>query len=782
MILEEKSNGVRENYHIQQKKDVVVVGGGLSGVCAAIAAARSGVSVVLIQDRPVLGGNASSEIRMWILGATSHMGNNNRWSREGGVIDEILVENMHRNKEGNPVIFDTVLLEKILQETNITLLLNTAVFETTKNGDDKIKSIRAFNSQTSTEYTIHGNSFIDASGDGILGFLSGAPFRMGAETKEEFNELFAPDESYGKMLGHTIYFYSKDAGKPVEFIAPSFALKDIKKIPRYRNIKSNMQGCQFWWFEYGGREKDTIKETENIKWELWKVVYGVWDYIKNSGNFPEAENLTLDWVGTIPGKRESRRFIGDYMIKQQDIVNQNKFEDAVAFGGWAIDLHPGDGLYSKLPGCNQYHAKGVYDIPYRAMISKGIDNLFFAGRIISATHVAFGSTRVMATGAHAAQAVGQAAAICVKNNINAKDILEKERLLSFQNQLNFNGQSIIGKPIDYKNLSIEKPEIKASSTFELSEIPFNGKLCLLAEGFAQLLPLKAKVSYTFKFLVKTHIDNTITVQLRKSSKLENYTPDCIIESKEILLNTDASDDYDVTKGEINSNGEQYITVTFKNTLATDQYAFFTILPNEHTAVRMSEERLTGTVSLFQKINKAVSNNGVQEPPKDSGFDSFEFWTPKRRPDGENLALNITPAVSMFSENYIGNGYVRPYIKTNAWAASLEDKEPTLFLNWKTPQKINKIKLFFDTDFDHPMENVLMGHPEAVMPFCIGNYTIYDENDQVLFRKTGNYQSINDISLNIDKEISSLKVKFEHPSENVPATVFEIVCYYEDQNI
>ena len=123
-------------------------------------------------------------------------------------------------------------------------------------------------------------------------------------------------------------------------------------------------GCWLWWLEYGGR-LDTIKESETIKWELWKVVYGIWDYIKNSGNFPESETMTLEWVGLIPGKRESRRFEGDYMLTQSDIVEQRQFHDAVAHGGWSIDLHPADGVFSEKPGCNQWHSKGVYEISFR---------------------------------------------------------------------------------------------------------------------------------------------------------------------------------------------------------------------------------------------------------------------------------------------------------------------------------------------------------------------------------------------------------------------------------
>ena len=139
----------------------------------------------------------------------------------------------------------------------------------------------------------------DASGDGIIAYRAGAAYRMGAEEKQVYGELFAPDKGeYGELLGHSIYFYSKDTGKPVKFVPPAYALEDIKEIPRWNRINASEHGCKFWWLEYGGR-LDTIHDTEEIKWEIWKVVYGVWNYIKNSGNFPEAETMTLEWVITI---------------------------------------------------------------------------------------------------------------------------------------------------------------------------------------------------------------------------------------------------------------------------------------------------------------------------------------------------------------------------------------------------------------------------------------------------------------------------------------------------
>ncbi|MCE9591201.1 MAG: FAD-dependent oxidoreductase, partial [Planctomycetes bacterium] len=398
--------------HHELSCDVLVAGGGPAGVPCAIAAARCGAKVILVHDRPVLGGNASSEIRLWVLGATCHLGATNRWAREGGVINEILIENLWRNPEGNPLIFDTVVLEKVLDESNLTLLLNTAAYEVAKTGADTIAAVRAFCSQNSTLYEIRAPLFCDASGDGVVGFLAGAAFRMGAEASDEFGERFAPSREYGELLGHSLYFYSKDTGRPVRFVPPSYALRDIPgRIPRYRHFNAREDGCRLWWIEWGGR-LDTVHDTERIKWELWKVVYGVWDYIKNSGQFPEAANLTLEWVGQIPGKRESRRFEGDYLLRQQDVIEQRQHADAVAFGGWALDLHPADGVFSEKPGCTHWRMRGTYQIPYRCLYSRNITNLFLAGRLISVTHAAYGSTRVMGTLAHAGQAVALAAVQC----------------------------------------------------------------------------------------------------------------------------------------------------------------------------------------------------------------------------------------------------------------------------------------------------------------------------------------------------------------------------------
>ncbi len=757
MIQEKFTETGRSSHCKIIEADLIITGGGMSGVCAALTAAREGLKVVLVQDRPVLGGNASSEVRLWILGATSHMGNNNRWAREGGVIDELLLENVYRNKEGNPLILDTILLEKIREEPNITLLLNTAVYEVEKTSARKVSMLRAFCSQNSTQYELKAPLFCDASGDGIVAFLAGASFRMGAEPAHEFDEGFAPDvEDYGELLGHSIYFYTKDVGQLVNFVAPSFALQNAGELPRIRNYQLQNDGCRLWWVEYGGRI-DTIHQSEEIKWELWKVVYGIWHYVKNSGEFPEAENLTLEWVGTIPGKRESRRFIGDYMLNQRDVVEQRTHADAVAFGGWSLDLHPADGIYSDKMGCNQWHSKGVYQIPYRCYYSKDIENLFLAGRIISASHVAFGSSRVMATCAHGAQAVGMAAAICHQQGIMPSQLLLPDRMLELQQRLNGRGQSIPGVPIISKENLVQQARITPSSTYQIKELPYDGPWIFLSDGAAQLLPLPAETNYQYRLLVHASEATTLVAELRISEKSENYTPEITLRQLRIDLHP----------------GEQYITLNFERELEANQYAFITLLKNEQIQVKGSRQRVSGVLSVFNKVNKAVSNYGKQEPPEGLGIDAFKFWIPERRPGGHNIAMQISPALEVFSADQLINGFTRPYRRSNAWVADPLDATPTLEFRWNQPKTIKSIQLHFDTDFDHPLESSLLGHPENEMLFCVKHYTLYDSNSKVLHREGNNHQTINRIVLDAAVTTDRITLELQHPSADVPAALFAV---------
>lgn len=747
----------RHTKQINLDTELAIIGGGLAGVCCAITAARKGVRVVLIQDRPVLGGNSSSEVRLWVLGATSHMGNNNRWAREGGVVNEILIENAYRNEDSNALIFDTILLEKVIEEENITLLLNTAVFDMDKKENGAIAVVHAFCSQNSTNYTVKAPLFCDSSGDGIVAFLAGAAFRMGAEAASEFGEKFAPTKEYGELLGHSLYFYTKDTGRPVKFVPPSFALTDITKIPRYRKFSVKDQGCNLWWLEYGGR-LDTVHDTEQIKWELWKVVYGVWNHIKNSGLFPEAENMGLEWVGTIPGKRESRRFEGDYILKQQDIIEQKFFDDVVAFGGWSIDLHPADGIFSEMPGCNQWHSKGIYGIPYRSYYSRNISNLFIAGRMISATHVAFGSSRVMATCAHGAQAVGMAAALCKKYGLNPAEI-GKAYIDELQLELLKAGQHLPGLVLKDKEDLILKASSIEGPSLVLSEIPSVGIVKKIEHASGQMLPVQPGKMPVIKLDVHILADTEIEVQLRKSSKAFNHSPDVILETRSFNL----------------KKGIEELTLEFDTVFSEACYAFICFMKNEDVALEFSDKRITGILSVFNSTNPAVSNYGKQEPTADIGVEAFEFWCPQRRPEGHNIAMRIHPGLNDFSAENLRNGLQRPVASPNAWVADFADRAPELTIKWDDEVLISQIVLSFDCDYDHPMENVLMRQPDAVQPFCATDILVYHDGKEIAAIHD-NHEAQRTIILDQPVHTDQLKIVVKNSFESSPVSLFEVRCY------
>lgn len=760
MILQEFDDRRKLTAKIE-RFDLVVVGGGIAGVCCAITAAREGVKVALIQDRPVLGGNASSEVRLWMLGATSHMGNNNRWSREGGIVDEILVENTYRNKEGNPVLFDMVLLDKVLAEKNISLYLNTIVHDIEKGSEKEISKVFAFNPQNQTEYEFSANLFVDSSGDGIVSYLSGASFRIGAEDKEENMELFAPDkDKYGELLGHSIFFYMKDTGKPVKYVAPDFALKHVEeaipKVMKPEYFSTNQHGCKYWWLEYGGR-MDTIHDTEAIKYELWKVVYGIWDYIKNSGKFPDSAHYTLEWVGVIPGKRESRRFKGHYMLTQQDIIEQRNHYDSVAYGGWSIDLHPSDGVYSAENGCNQWHSKGIYPIPYRCYVSYDIDNLFIAGRLISASHVAFGSSRVMVTSGHGGQAVGMAAALCKKGNRMPADFIDATNIKELQRALIATGQYIPQLKLNDFGGKLTTAKLEVSSELALQHLNPNGDFFKLDYPVAILLPLYGKVPQ-MKLKVKSSEATSIEVQIRTSLKSFNFTPDAMLFQKTYSLTA----------------GEQNLEIEFNEIGVEKGYYFICFMKNGAVELAESDQLITGVMSVYNYQNPAVSNYGTQRPPENIGVDTFEFWCPIRRPKGKNLAISFNPALNAFKSENLRNEIFRPLVGTNVWVADLSDENPTLTLIWKNTQWINQIKLFFDTDADHAMENVQMGHYDAAMPFCVKEFQIKDDNGNLVYSTTSNHQTVNNIILTEPLKTSTLVLSMKHPSKLVSAALFGIV--------
>lgn len=393
---------------------ILIAGGGPTGVTAAIAAARNGAQVILCQDRSVLGGNASSEVRMNISGSSTRGTELESERRESGILEEIMLECSVRNPQRSASMLDLILYEKCRAEPNLTLMLNTTVVGVQMEGA-RIVSAYAVRESTEDHFEIHAELFMDCTGDGRLGFESGALYNTGREAAHEYNESGAVMNRDAYRLGSTLLFTSRDMGKPMPFVPPAWARKFEEEDLKFRDHSAWEFG--YWWVEFGGM-MDTIKDNEHIRDELLAIMLGVWDHIKNSGNHPESENWALDWFGFLPGKRESRRFIGQHVLSQNDIEQAIDFEDTVAYGGWSMDTHPPQGIEAKdEQPCNQPYTPYLYSIPVRSMISKNISNLMFAGRNLSATHIAFSSIRVMATCAVMGEGAGTFAAFVIRRKI-----------------------------------------------------------------------------------------------------------------------------------------------------------------------------------------------------------------------------------------------------------------------------------------------------------------------------------------------------------------------------
>ena len=392
--------------------DLCIIGGGMSGLCCAIAAARHGIKVVLIQDRPVLGGNASSEIRMWIGGC------HGKDNREGGIIEEIMLENFYQNPNLKFPLWDSVLYEKAKAEKNITLLLNSSCLDCTMQGN-KIESVKAWQGNAETFHVVAAKYFADCSGDSILSTLSGAEFMYGREAKSDFDETIPPDVADKKTMGMSCLFQIRETDHPVPFTPPTWAYKyeSDADLP----YKDHFIDNNFWWIEVGG-EWDCIHDTDRCRDELLKICYGVWDHMKNYGDHG-ADNWELEWIGFLPGKRESRRYIGKYIVTQNDVESGGKFSDIVAYAGWSMDDHFPEGFYYRKGYPTIFHpAPTPWGLPLRCMISKNIENLCFAGRNISVTHAALSSSRVMATCSVLGQALGTAVAYAVKDNLHLENV------------------------------------------------------------------------------------------------------------------------------------------------------------------------------------------------------------------------------------------------------------------------------------------------------------------------------------------------------------------------
>jgi hypothetical protein len=687
--------------------DVAVIGGGLAGVAAAIAAARRGATVALVGNRPVLGGNSSSEIRVWVCGATAHGAQ--KFARETGIMGELFLENQYRNPEGNPFFWDQVVLDAVRAEPSIRLFLNTDVREVEAVGpadDRRILSATGWQLGSERAFRFTAAMFVDCTGDGLVGARAGALFREGREARSEFGEEWAPEIADGDMLGSTLFFYTKDTGAPVRYVPPSIA-KDISTTPivSHRRIKATDNGCDYWWIEWGGT-LDAVADNEEIRDELWGVVYGIWDYIKNSGEY-DAETLTLEWVGSIPGKREYRRFIGDHTLTQHDIMAQTRFDDAIGIGGWSIDLHPPGGMYATEPGSKHLHTSGVYHIPFRSLYSANVQNLLFAGRDISATHVAFGSIRVMATCAVTGEAAGAGAALAARAELTPRALVT-EHGEELRRSLLRGDASLLGAVWDDPSDLALTAAVSASSTLTtLDSQPTTDALVIDLEDCDLGLHLPVDPSLeTVELLLQSATAGEIDVQLWSTDRGENHIPVRHVKTVRVSV----------------AEGRSWVAAHFDHVPDGPEDVVVVIPRREGLAVLVSDRPAAyGVLGLLSREPRFTV-------PKNEMHPQTNAWS-ARELRRKSVAARVAPDTQAYRADNVAGGYARPFGGPQLWSSAALGGASGEYieLRWQEPQAIGSVEIVFNDDVDEDLIN-LHHHrtPFQVVPELVRDYRLQFE--------------------------------------------------------
>jgi hypothetical protein len=426
----DKKTGKKHSKPQTEKFDLVVVGGGIAGCAASIAAAEQGLKVALIHDRPLLGGNASSEIRVHTLGIFG------KFERIIKMIDTEHYPNGSAEADKD----QKKRTENMARYQNISQFLNYRAFAT-NTIQEKISSVDARHTSTGKIIRFEAPLFVDCTGDGWIGYWAGAEYNYGREASSEYNEswdahglLWSPETADNFVMGSSVLWNSENAGKKVDF----------PKVPWAADVANNYaEKNGEWQWEFTKNELSQIDDAEAIRDHLFRAIYGSFYNYKypneqtktfvrgklkpiSSDKVTERDSLRLKWVAYQLGKRESRRLVGDYMYTFNDVRNTTQFEDAVVFETRAVDVHYQENLlHSAMPDFlseAMFYKTKMYSIPYRCFYSKNISNLFMAGRNFSCTHIGLGGPRVMNTTGQMGAAVGLAAAICIKHNVNPRDV------------------------------------------------------------------------------------------------------------------------------------------------------------------------------------------------------------------------------------------------------------------------------------------------------------------------------------------------------------------------
>lgn len=673
--------------------DLVIVGAGAAGICAALQAARMGVHTVLINDRGVVGGNNSCEINVSLGGACD--GNAlNLNAREGGIIDELKTEYKFRSPHSNRYALDAIYMERIYDEgEHLCLFLNTCIDEVETDESGNIVCVRGTQNTTETRWEFRGRWFVDDTGDGALGALAGAQFMLGREAASTFGEKIAPEKADTFCIPSTLYFEAKDMGFPVQYHPPKYA-DDIERSGAllYRTIPHERFNLTKWYYE-GSGELDQVKDREEIIRRHRGLISGIWNYIKNSGKYPEALNYDFEYISCIPGVREYRRLVGDFVLTEHELIGQEEYDDAVGHGGWNIDLHAIKGFYDTDLINRHIHFQGPYQIPYRAGYSRNVQNLFMCGRCMSTSHVAFGSTRVAATLSTLGQAVGMAAAICKEHDTTPRGVYEHYRK-ELQQRLLREDQLILGVRNEDPADHALRARVTASSVLPMRLWPDEGlAFTPLGLGLALSLPVCDRMDeITLSLRVKK--DTALAYRIYKPSKPYNFGPDVCVAEKSIPLQA--------------GEGKTALPLGIAD---GGSYYFLELCGNEEIEVLTCDTWLPTTL-MFTRYKNSASNvwDYATMQAREYG------WARSKR----CACFTVNPEQDVYGPNNIVNGYNRACGQPNLWMSAPGDVAPEVRLHWEDLVELSTVQITFFID-----TTVTVHHFELpVFPGVAMEYRIY----------------------------------------------------------
>ncbi|HVU47435.1 MAG TPA: FAD-dependent oxidoreductase [Terracidiphilus sp.] len=741
---------------IHRSFDVVVVGGGISGTCAAISAARNGAKTALVHERSTLGGNSSSEVRLYPEDTCGF----SPWIKESGILDEIAVEERARNWE--PYIegmmnshWDLVLYEWVKREKNLSLFLNTTMREVVMRDARHIQAIHAPQLGTEREFILSAPLFIDATGDGVLGFRAGADFRWGKEVRSEFHEALAPTEPASGLMGNTLFFRARDTGHPVIFKKPDWAAEFDTEADLTDRGHGHFE-CGYWWIEVG-TPLHPIKDNEEIRDEALRQLLGVWDHIKNhctaDGVREKAKNFALEFVGFWPYKRESRRILGDYTLTEKDVRDPSIHPDDIAYGAWGIDIHVPGGIherrvppYPEPRSDENFKQRGTipYGIPLRSCYSRNVQNLLTAGRPIGASYVAFASSRVLPTGAIVGQGVGAAAALCTKYGCTPKT-LAADHADELQQLLLRQDASIPGVENEDVNDLARRAQVTASSEAPL-RFPESETFHKAALGLGQVFPVSTDRVDGVELLLQSTSSQPqqVTLSLRRVEHAWDLRPSPVIATA-------------TTTVPAGFKGYVQFPLRTRTKPGSLYFAFIDARPELAWAIHSDADGKPTQVP--------VGTTAADLPPGG-------FWRPFTH--GRSLAIRVVPEQSPYTAQNVVRGTNRPDRWTNIFVSDAAQSLPAwIELKFPSPVKFNHVQITFDTDTSRRIPLPLFHYPECVRKYEIavpqgGEWkTIVTEDGNYFRRRVHRFDAVT---------ASRLRINVLETNGSAEARIYEVrVC-------